>query len=113
MEEAQEFYEEALQLVVARTSPGLLQINLNNQFKVMLYTKPNHTAADFTVLNFEVDDIENVVRELKQQGIKFEKYPAPIKTDEDGIFRNSKGPKIAWFKDPSGNILSLLETSKD
>ena len=77
---------------------------------MFLYPKPNHTPASFTVLNFPVDDIEEAVAELKSLGVKLEHYDLPdIKTDAQGIARGPKGPTIAWFKDPAGNILSVLE----
>jgi hypothetical protein len=78
----------------------------------LIYPKPNHTPATFTILNFQVDDIEKTVDELAQLGVRFEHYPEPIKTDEKGIHRGEPGPNIAWFKDPAGNILSVLEESK-
>src|SRR6185436_15122398 len=71
---------------------------------------PNQTPASFTVLNFHVDDIEEAVDELKSLGVSLEHYDLPdIKTDERGIARGPHGPIIAWFKDPAGNILSVLE----
>ena len=78
---------------------------------VMIYPKPDHEPASFTVLNFPVDDVEETVAELNGKGIEFEHYDMPdLKTDENGISRG-QGPVIAWFKDPAGNILSILETS--
>ncbi len=72
------------------------------------FSKPNHEPASFTVLNFLVEDIDSAVDELKQKGVRFEQYEGSIKTDEKGIHRNG-GPTIAWFKDPAGNILSVVE----
>jgi hypothetical protein len=72
------------------------------------YPKPNHTPATFTILNFPVENIENTVDELTKRGVRFEHYEGDIKTDEKDIHRGD-GPDIAWFKDPAGNILSLLE----
>src|SRR4030095_14488667 len=75
------------------------------------YPKPNHVPATFTVLNFPVDDVDLAVEELSKRGVRFEKYNGPeIKTDEKGIMRGN-GPTIAWFKDPAGNILSVLKAS--
>jgi len=71
--------------------------------------KANHTPASFTVLNFPVDDIDEAVDKLKELGVTFEQYGGDIKTDEKGISRANGGPQIAWFKDPAGNILSVLE----
>jgi len=76
---------------------------------VIIYSKPNHVPATFTVLNFPVGDVDLAVDELKKRGVRFEQYNLPdLKTDEKGIMRGN-GPTIAWFKDPAGNILSVLE----
>ncbi len=77
-------------------------------FSVNDLQSANHTPASFTVLNFIVDDIEKAVDELKQTGVRFEKYEGELKTDKKGIHHNG-GPTIAWFKDPAGNILSVLQ----
>jgi catechol 2,3-dioxygenase-like lactoylglutathione lyase family enzyme len=107
VKQAKQFYGETLGLKVSETQEGL-QLNTGGT-TVFLYPKPNHTPASFTVLNFHVDDIEAAVKELKTLGIQLEHYNLPdMKTDESGIFRGP-GPQIAWFKDPSGNILSVLE----
>jgi predicted enzyme related to lactoylglutathione lyase len=75
----------------------------------MIYSKPNHTPATFTILNFPVTDIDKAVDELAKRGVKFIQYDFDgIKTDEKGIMRGN-GPSIAWFNDPAGNILSVLE----
>ena len=96
-----------LGLDVSETAEGLEVRTGNNT--VFLYSKPNHTPASFTVLNFRVNDIEDAVEELTSMGVNLEHYNLPdIKTDERGIFRGP-GPTIAWFKDPAGNILSVLE----
>ena len=105
---AKEFYGETLGLEVKETPEGLELHTGNNA--VFLYPKPNHTPASFTVLNFHVNDIEEAVDELKSLGVKLEHYDMQdIKTDERGIARGPHGPVIAWFKDPAGNILSVLE----
>ena len=105
---AKEFYGETLGLEIKETPEGLELHTGNNA--VFLYPKPNHTPASFTVLNFHVTDIEKAVDELKSLGVKLEHYDMPdIKTDERGIARGPHGPIIAWFKDPAGNILSVLE----
>ena len=76
----------------------------------MIYSKPDHTPASFTVLNFLVNDVEKTVDELTTKGVKFEIYNEPnLKTDDKGILRGGGGPTIAWFKDPAGNILSVIE----
>jgi hypothetical protein len=80
----------------------------------MIYPKSNHTPATFTILNFPVADIEEAVDQLTKAGIRFEQYEQPeIKTDAKGISRGNGGPNIAWFKDPAGNILSVLEEEED
>ena len=105
---AKEFYGETLGLECKETPEGL-ELHTNNNV-VFLYPKPNHTPASFTVLNFHVNDIDEAVDELKAMGVTLERYNLPdIKTDERGIARGPHGPIIAWFKDPAGNILSVLE----
>lgn len=108
LRKAKEFYGDTLGLEIKETPEGLELQTANNI--VFLYPKPNHTPASFTVLNFHVDDIEEAVDELKGLGVTLEHYDLPdIKTDERGIARGPHGPIIAWFKDPAGNILSVLE----
>jgi predicted enzyme related to lactoylglutathione lyase len=87
-----------------------LELRPARDASVFLYPKSNHKPATFTVLNFMVDDIEAAVDKLKRSGVTFEKYEGEIKTDEKGIHRG--GPTIAWFKDPAGNILSVIENEK-
>ena len=108
LQKAQKFYGETLNLEVKESQEGLeLHLSANN--KVFIYPKPNHTPASFTILNFPVKNIEAAVGELKKRGVRFEIYTeGELKTDEKGIFRGP-GPKIAWFKDPAGNFLSVLE----
>ena len=108
LQKAKQFYGETLGLEISETPEGLeLHTGENTIF---LYPKPNHTPASFTVLNFAVDDIEAAVADLNALGINLEHYNLPdIKTDERGIARGPHGPTIAWFKDPAGNILSVLE----
>jgi catechol 2,3-dioxygenase-like lactoylglutathione lyase family enzyme len=108
IEKAKAFYGETLGLPVSE-SHGLLTLHLAGGNNVLIYPKPNHTPAAFTLLNFPVDDVDLAVDELTKRGVRFEIYDLPdIKTDEKGIMRG-KGPTIAWFKDPAGNILSVLE----
>jgi len=106
LQSANEFYTQKLGLTVSQSPEGL-DLNVSGE-RVFIYPKPNHTPASFTVLNFIVDDIEKAVDELKQTGVRFEKYEGELKTDKKGIHRNG-GPRIAWFKDPAGNILSVLQ----
>ncbi len=108
MPKAKEFYGRTLGLKVSESN-GLLTLHLAGGNNVLIYPKPNHTPATFTVLNFAVDDVDQTVDELTKRGVSFEIYDLPeIKTDKKGIMRG-KGPAIAWFKDPAGNILSVIE----
>jgi len=109
LQKAKEFYSQTLGLDVKETPEGL-ELDTDDNI-VFLYPKPNHTPASFTVLNFAVDDIDAAVDELNGLGVNLEHYNLPdIKTDERGIARGPHGPAaIAWFKDPAGNILSVLE----
>lgn len=108
---AKEFYGTILGLDVTGEQMGL-SLNVNGQNPVFVYTKPNHVPATFTILNFVVADVEAAVDELSAKGVVFEKYAdMPYPQDEKGILRGkaaNQGPDIAWFKDPSGNILSVL-----
>lgn len=107
---AKEFYAEVLGLEVKDNPMGVIELNIEGGNKIIIYPKPDHVPATFTVLNFPVINIDDAVDELIKKGIVFEQYEAPIKTDEKGICRSDgKGPNIAWFKDPAGNILSLVE----
>lgn len=105
---AKEFYGQTLGLEVSEAN-GLLQLQVANGSQVLIYPKDNHVPATFTILNFPVDDIEEAVDKLTKAGVRFEIYDeGDLKTDQKGIFRGG-GPNIAWFKDPAGNILSVLE----
>lgn len=108
---AKDFYGRTLGLDVSEVPEmtGLLNLQISGGNNTMIYSKPDHTPASFTILNFPVEDINNAVDQLTKNGVKFEIYnDKNIKTDERGIFHGG-GPKIAWFKDPAGNILSVLE----
>jgi len=107
LQQAKRFYGQTLGLKVSESPQGLEMHP--GETSVFVYPKPNHQPASFTVLNFLVDDIEATVDELKQKGVSFEQYKGEIKTNEKGIHRGD-GPTIAWFKDPAGNILSVLQT---
>ena len=109
LQKAKAFYSEILGIKVnERTEMSVLELNWGNGGTSVIYEKPNHTPATFTVLNIVVDDVEKAVDELNGKGVRFEQYEGDIKTNEKGIFRGS-GPVIAWFKDPAGNILSVIE----
>lgn len=112
LDEAKEFYEKTLGLSVGQDEMGL-QLKIAGGRPVFVYQKDDHQPATFTILNFPVDDVDAVVDELSSKGVKFESYDmgGGAKTDEKGIMRGKAaklGPDIAWFKDPSGNILSVL-----
>ncbi len=110
---AKEFYGQTLGLSVSEIpGMGILNIKFANGGEVMIYPKPNHEPATFTVLNFPVDNIEQAVDELMKKGIMFEKYTGEIQTNEKGIARDPQGPAMAWFKDPAGNILAVGEMGK-
>jgi catechol 2,3-dioxygenase-like lactoylglutathione lyase family enzyme len=107
---AKEFYGQTLGLEVSEEY-GMLQLHITGGTTILIYPKENHTPATFTILNFPVDNIEQAVDELAARGVHFESYNnegGGLLTDEKGIVRGG-GPKIAWFKDPAGNILSVLE----
>ncbi|MGO4280349.1 MULTISPECIES: VOC family protein [Cupriavidus] len=106
---AKDFYANTLGLVVTEEH-GMLALNLAGGNHVLLYPKPNHAPATFTVLNFPVASVDKAVDDLSHHGVRFEMYDEPdLKTDARGICRGEGGPVIAWFKDPAGNILSILE----
>ncbi len=108
VQKAKEFYGQTLGLDVSE-SHGLLELHIAGGTNILMYPKENHSPATFTILNFPVDNIEQTVDDLARRGVHFESYnEGDLVTDEQGIFRGG-GPKIAWFKDPAGNILSVLE----
>jgi catechol 2,3-dioxygenase-like lactoylglutathione lyase family enzyme len=106
---AKEFYGQKLGVFeVAELSPDLASLRAANGYAVLIYQKPGHVPAAHTILNFPVDDIEAAVDRLASAGVAFEHYDeGPIKTNEKGIA--TPGPKQAWFRDPAGNILSVIE----
>jgi predicted enzyme related to lactoylglutathione lyase len=109
LDRAKEFYGETLGLPVTVVDEGnLLTIQLAGGRDTLIYHSPGLTPASYTILNFEVDDIEATVDELVERGVQFERYEG-MEQDERGISRY--GPDIAWFKDPAGNTLSVIQTS--
>lgn len=105
---AMKFYGDTLGLKVSEDH-GIMTIHLSNGGSVIAYPKENHAPATFTILNFPVADVDKAVDELAGRGVKFEHYDMnDIKTDAKGIMRGN-GPTIAWFKDPAGNILSVID----
>jgi hypothetical protein len=88
---------------------GMLSLHLAGGTRVLVYPKPNHEPATFTILNFPVADVDATVRALTDRGVAFERYMGTeVETDELGVFRGG-GPLIAWFTDPAGNVLSVIE----
>jgi catechol 2,3-dioxygenase-like lactoylglutathione lyase family enzyme len=105
---AKEFYGDTLGLEVSEEN-GLLTLHIAGDRGTLVYPKPDHTPAEFTILNFPVDDVEQAVDELTERGVEFERYEGTeVQTDEKGIFRGG-GPLIAWFRDPAGNVLSVIQ----
>jgi catechol 2,3-dioxygenase-like lactoylglutathione lyase family enzyme len=109
LEKAREFYGETLGLKtrVIDDGNGLLSLDLAGDRPTLAYLQPDATPASYTILNFPVDDIDEAVDELAARGVSFERYDG-FEQDEKGIARGP-GPKIAWFKDPAGNVLSVLQ----
>jgi catechol 2,3-dioxygenase-like lactoylglutathione lyase family enzyme len=108
VEQAKAFYGDTLGLDVSEEH-GLLTLHLAGDRPTIVYPKPDHEPANFTILNFPVDDVEAAVDALTARGVRFERYEG-FPQDEKGIMRGH-GPDIAWFKDPSGNILSIIKPS--
>jgi catechol 2,3-dioxygenase-like lactoylglutathione lyase family enzyme len=110
IDKARQFYGETLGLntSVLDEENGLLSLQLAGDRDTIIYLKPDFTPATYTILNFPVEDVDKAVDELSARGVRFEKYDG-FDQDEKGIARGA-GPVIAWFKDPAGNILSVLET---
>ncbi|MFG1888396.1 VOC family protein [Micromonospora sp. NPDC049051] len=107
--QAERFYTDTLGLRVSRDDAmgGLLTLHLAGGRDVMVYPKADHTRAAYTVLNFPVEDVDRAVDELTARGVRFAQYPG-LPQDERGVMRDN-GPTIAWFTDPAGNILSVIE----
>jgi len=108
VETARRFYTDVLGLRVEQNTEmgGLLTLHLGGDTNVLVYPRPNHEPAGYTVLNFPVTDVGAAVRELTGRGVRFERYPG-MPQDEDGVMRGN-GPDIAWFTDPAGNIFSVI-----
>jgi len=108
---AKAFYGETLGLQTEEITEGMLQLSLPGGQKAIAYTKDGHQPATYTVLNFVVTDVDVAVEALKEKGVTFERYDG-MNQDEKGIARGlpaNMGPDIAWFKDPAGNILAVLQ----
>jgi catechol 2,3-dioxygenase-like lactoylglutathione lyase family enzyme len=106
LQKAREFYGETLGLKTSEEH-GLMTLHLAGERPTLVYVKPDFAPATYTILNFPVDDIDKAVDELAGRGVRFERYDG-FEQDEKGIFRQ-EGPYIAWFKDPAGNVLSVLQ----
>ena len=108
LERAQQFYGGTLGLSTSEEN-GLLFLHLAGGRDTLVYPKPDHAPATYTILDFPVDDIDAAVDELGERGVSFERYDG-FEQDAKGISRAPNGPPIAWFRDPAGNILSVLES---
>ncbi len=107
--QSKHFFGEVLGLQVDDGDMGMLVLRPTGGGPILLYPKPDHVPATYTVLNFPVDDVGAVVAALSERGVAFEHYEGtPAETDDDGVFRGG-GPLIAWFTDPSGNVMSVIE----
>jgi predicted enzyme related to lactoylglutathione lyase len=105
---AKKFYGETLGLDVTEEY-GMLTLHIDQGGDIIIYPKEDHTPATFTILNFPVVDVDQAVDQLSERGVTFERYEG-FEQDEKGVARGDEGPAIAWFTDPAGNILSVLET---
>jgi catechol 2,3-dioxygenase-like lactoylglutathione lyase family enzyme len=106
IDKAREFYSETLGLEVSEEN-GMLTLKIAGDRPTLVYPRPDHTPAEYTILNFPVDDIDRAVDDLTARGVRFEHYEG-FEQDERGIMRG-QGPPIAWFKDPAGNVLSVIQ----
>ncbi|MDP9467493.1 MAG: VOC family protein, partial [Chloroflexota bacterium] len=108
---AKEFYGQTLGLDATQDQEmGFITLKIAGGARVMIYPKENHEPATFTIMNFPVADIERAVDGLAAKGVHFERYEMPgLDVDGRGIYKDEYGPRIAWFKDPAGNVLSVLE----
>jgi len=104
---AKKFYGETLGLKVTETDMGFLNLHLDSGAVVLAYVKPDHQPASFTILNFEVDDVDAAVDDLNARGVETNIYGSSIPADDRGVMKGN-GPDIAWFRDPAGNVLSVL-----
>jgi predicted enzyme related to lactoylglutathione lyase len=109
IEQAKEFYGQTLGIDVEEGEMGILTLNVGVDNHVIIYPKPDHRPAGYTTLNLVVDDVDAAADELIERGVTFERYPEiPATPNAKGVYKGN-GPTIAWFKDPAGNVLSLIE----
>ena len=106
VEQAKRFYGETLGLRVSEED-GMLALHIAGSRDIVVYPKDDHTPASYTILNFPVEDVEGTVHALTERGVRFERYEG-FDQDDKGVFHGG-GPLIAWFKDPAGNILSVIQ----
>lgn len=113
LDAAQRFYGETLGLDVGKNAMGFLELRLASGGVILVYDKPNHEPASFTILNFPVADVDAAVDELRAKGVETKIYPDDVfPSDERGIVRGKgRGPDIAWFRDPAGNVLAVMQTA--
>jgi catechol 2,3-dioxygenase-like lactoylglutathione lyase family enzyme len=110
LEAAKKFYGETLGLRVTENEMGFLNLHLDSGATVLAYVKPNHEPASFTILNFEVDDVDSAVDDLNARGVETNIYGTDIPADDRGVMKGN-GPDIAWFRDPAGNVLSVIASA--
>ena len=106
VQQARAFYGDTLGIETSEAN-GMLTLHLAGDRNTLVYPKPGHTPADYTILNFPVDDIDAAVEALAERGVVFERYEG-MEQQDNGVMR-AGGPPIAWFKDPAGNVLSVLQ----
>jgi len=109
LEAAKTFYGDTLGLRVTENAMGFLNLHLDSGAVVLAYVKENHEPASFTILNFEVDDVDSAVDDLNARGVVTNIYGSDIPADSRGVMKGN-GPDIAWFRDPAGNVLSVLSS---
>jgi catechol 2,3-dioxygenase-like lactoylglutathione lyase family enzyme len=106
---AKSFYGDTLGLDARDGPMGMLELHLGNGAVVLVYPKEDHEPANYTMLNLQVKDVDAAVDQLTKAGVRMERYGPDFGQDEKGIARDERGPTIAWFKDPSGNIIAVLD----
>lgn len=108
LQQTKDFYQQKLGLEVEGNGEYMLTLKIAGGNNILIYLKPDHTPATFTILNFPVSNVEEAVDKLTAAGVKFLQYEGAIKTDAKGIHRGDSDPTVAWFADPAGNILSVV-----